>query len=72
MLAKRLGLNASSPTTRQVLDNLDTSAEAFISKYRKGGIRKEFPRELLDGSVEDALKSSRKARKLLIDGRFAK
>ncbi len=75
MLAKKLGLNIESPTTRQLLNNLDMSTKDFIGKFRKGSILSEFPGEFLkEGvTVEDALvNGGSKVRKLLIDGRFAK
>jgi hypothetical protein len=71
-LARKLGLNISSPTTRQLLNNLDMPVESFIQKYRLGSIWKRMPSDVRGMSVEDAIKSSTTARKLLIDGRFAK
>ena len=72
MVARKLGLNPNSPTTRQVLNSLDMSVQDFVGKYRAGKILRELPGEVLDLSVEDALQFSSKVRKLLIDGRFAK
>lgn len=71
-LAKKLGLNIQSPTTRQVLNSLDDKVVDFISKFRKGSIRREFPTELLENgsTVEEALRHSSKTRKLLLDNRF--
>jgi hypothetical protein len=39
MIAKKLGLNINSATTRQVLNSLDMTVTDFISKYRAGSIR---------------------------------
>ncbi|MFN7963315.1 MAG: RHS repeat-associated core domain-containing protein [Thermoanaerobaculia bacterium] len=74
MTARRLGLNANSATTRQVLNNLDMPVADFIARYRQGRVLRELPGELLDGraTVEEALQFSSKVKKLLIDGRFAK
>ncbi|WP_438029692.1 hypothetical protein [Sorangium sp. So ce233] len=71
-LARELGLNANSPTTRQVLNSLDMPAKQFVGQFRKGGALRELPGEVLDLSVEDTLQYSHKVKKLLIDGRFAK
>lgn len=43
MLAKKFKMNINSPTTRQILNNLDESVEFFISTYRKSSIRSEIP-----------------------------
>ena len=71
-LARQLKLNANSPTTRQVLNSLDDNVSDFVGKFRKGAINRELPGEVLDLTVEEALKHSSKVRKLLIDGRFVK
>ncbi|WP_437812092.1 SpvB/TcaC N-terminal domain-containing protein [Sorangium sp. So ce1078] len=71
-LARKLGLNANSPTTRQVLNSLDMPVNQFVGQFRKGGILRELPGEVLNFSVEDALQYSSKVKKLLIDGRFSK
>src|SRR4029079_7767312 len=34
-LAKKYGLNVNSPTSQQVLDNLNTSVDRFISQFRQ-------------------------------------
>ena len=73
ILAKQLGLNINSATTRQLLNNLDITVDEFISTFRKGSIREVFPGEFLDMSVEAALQSrDSTVRKLLLDGRFTK
>ena len=73
MLAKRLGLNSDSPTTRQLLQHLDMVVDEFISTFRVAKIRAEFPAEFLPMHVEEALLSrDSTVRKLLVDRRFAK
>lgn len=57
VLAKRYGLNASSPTTRQLLDNLDSSVSQYISRFRRAGVRREFPSDVLNKTVRKALES---------------
>ncbi|MCK6576232.1 hypothetical protein L6V77_34715, partial [Myxococcota bacterium] len=71
-LARKLKLNISSPTTRQVLNSLDDTVESFVGQFRRGSIRRELPGEVLDMTVEEALQHSTKVRKLLIDNRFVK
>jgi hypothetical protein len=72
-LAKKWGLNASSPTTQQILSHLDTPIATFIARFRKAGIREVFPSEFLQGTVRDALaRGGPRVRKLLLDGRFAR
>jgi len=53
-----------------VLNNLDMPIEEFVGKFRRGGIWAKLGSEVRGMSVEDAIQSSPKARKLLIDGRF--
>ena len=63
----------NSPTTQQVLNNLDINVETFISKFRKSSIRRVMPGEYLNMTVEEALsKGSSTVSKLLTDGRFSK
>lgn len=71
-IAKKLKLDVNSPTTRQVLNNLDTKVTDFIGQYRQGKIRRQFPGEFLDRSVEEAIVADPTVRKLLLDKRFAK
>ncbi len=71
-LARKLGMNIESATSRQVLNSLDMSVKNFVGQFRKGSVLRELPGEVLDMSVEDALKYSSKVKKLLVDGRFAK
>ena len=72
-LAKKYGLNVNSQTSQQVLDNLDTPVDNFISQFRKASVRSEMPSEFLRKSVGEALQSGdATVRKLLIDSRFAK
>jgi RHS repeat-associated protein len=73
IIAKKLKLNISSSTTKEIIKNLDQTVESFISKYRKGSIKSEFPAEYLGQTVEKALKSGNTTvRKLLTDKRFVK
>ena len=73
ILARRLGLNSDSPTTRQLLQHLDMVVDEFISTFRVAKIRAEFPAEFLRMRVEEALLSrDPTVRKLLVDRRFAK
>jgi len=53
-LAQTLGLNSDSPITRQLLTHLDMRVDAFISAFRRAGIRQEFPAEFLERTVEEA------------------
>jgi hypothetical protein len=71
-LARKLNLNVNSPTTRQVLNSLDTDVSSFVSQYRRGSIWRELPGEVTEMTVEDALQYSSTVRKLLIDNRFVK
>ena len=72
-LATELGLNSDSPTTRQLLTHIDMRVDAFISAFRRAGIRQEFPAEFLEMTVEEALRRrDSTVRKLLLDRRFAK
>ena len=72
-LATELGLNSDSPTTRQLLTHVDMRVDAFISAFRRAGIRQEFPAEFLEMTVEEALRQrDSTVRKLLLDRRFAK
>jgi hypothetical protein len=72
-LARALGLNSDSPTTRQLLTHLDMRVDTFIGAFRRAGIRQEFPAEFLEMTVEEALRQGDSTvRKLLLDRRFAK
>lgn len=73
MLARRVGLNIESPTSRQILNSLDMKVVDFIGRYRAGGIRSQFPSEFMDKTIEQALLSGGSTvRKLLLDSRFVK
>lgn len=73
MLARKLNMNISSPTTRQVLNNLDETVNNSISKFRKPSIRSEFPEEYLEVTVGEALKrGNTTVKKLLTEKRFVK
>ncbi|MEH2321404.1 hypothetical protein [Nostoc sp.] len=57
-------------------DNLSLFADTFISICRKASIRREFPSDFLNSSLEDIKKNKlatgKKAWKLLNDSRFKK
>lgn len=57
-------------------DNLDESADSFISRCRKGSIRREFPSDYYGKTLReikrDKSANGKKAYKLLNDGRFKK
>ena len=73
MMARRLKMNINNLPTRQVLNSLDDTVEAFISKFRKSSIRSQMPGEFLNMTLEEALNSKNKTvRKLLINQRFVK
>ena len=72
LVARRLRLNPDSPTTRQVLNSLSMPVEDFVAQYRLGSIWGRLGSEIRGMTVEEAIQSSSTARKLLIDGRFAK
>jgi hypothetical protein len=72
-LAKKLGLNVNSPTSQQLLDNLNSSVESYIGQYRKATVKSAMPSEFLGKTVQQALESGNTTvRKLLIDSRWAK
>jgi hypothetical protein len=72
-LARKFGLNASSPTSQQILNNVNTKVSDFISQFRSGSLRSVFPAEYLDKTVGEALtEGGSTVRKLLVDSRFAK
>ena len=69
-LAKKLKLNIDSPTTRQLLDNLDKTVDGYISLFRSPTIRGKVPGEFLNKTVGEALRSGNTTiRKLLTSGR---
>jgi hypothetical protein len=70
-LAKKYRLNANSETSKQVLENVNTTCEEFINNFRKASIKSEFPTELMNKTVGEALGDST-ARKLLISLEYAK
>ncbi|MDP3146607.1 MAG: RHS repeat-associated core domain-containing protein, partial [Bacteroidota bacterium] len=76
-LALKLKMNMSSPTTKQVLNSLDDTVEAFIANFRKASIYSEFPGgqggNFAKMTVEEALRSGNTTvKKLLVDTRFIK
>ena len=71
--ATKVGLNASSATSRQLLQNLDMTAESFIGKFRAGNLKSVFPSDFLKKTIREGLLSGDSTvRKLLTDGRFIK
>ena len=76
---KKFNLNISSLTDRKILKNLNTQVDEFIAKDRKGSIKGEFPGEFLNVRLREVLekakegeRAAKKAKKLLLDERFAK
>ncbi|WP_341755625.1 hypothetical protein [Candidatus Tisiphia endosymbiont of Ptychoptera albimana] len=77
--AEKLKLDKNNPTDQKILENLDTPVEEFIAKNRKAKIFREFPGEYLDVPLREVMEGAnrgdsiaKKAKKLLIDGRFSK
>jgi hypothetical protein len=60
----------------QYQDNLNSTAESFISRCREGGINRQFPAQYYAVSLleikMDKSAEGKKAYKLLNDGRFKK
>lgn len=76
---EKLKLDRNNPTDQKILENLDTPVEEFIAKNRKAKIFREFPGEYLDVPLREVMEGAnrgdsiaKKAKKLLIDGRFSK
>ncbi|WP_144486857.1 hypothetical protein [Bacillus pumilus] len=70
---------SSNSWEAQVVKHHKMTADQFISKNRKGSIRKEFPSEYLNKTIEQinkdakkGKKNAKKAKKLLTDNRFKK
>ncbi len=76
LLAILSGPLACSTGNCNANDNLEESADSFVSRCRKGGIRREFPGELLEQTLGFIKKCStapcHKAWKLLNDNRWKK
>jgi hypothetical protein len=71
-LARKYGLNYSSATTRQLLENFDMKATDWIGKYRKGNI-KSVLKDVGDKTIGQIFDSAdSQTRKLILDSRFAK
>jgi hypothetical protein len=69
--AFRHGLETSSETTHQILENLNMNFDAFVGKYRRGAILREIPDQIRRGTVREALETGdKKVRKLLTSRRF--
>jgi uncharacterized protein RhaS with RHS repeats len=72
-IAKDLNLNASSPSTVQIIRNRALKVSDYIGKFRKASVRQAMPGEYLDQTVEQALRSGNETvRKLLMRGDYAK
>ncbi len=71
-LARTFKMNFSSPTAKLILNNLGEKTSTFVGKFRKGSIRRELPSEVMDMTLEQALRHSKLVRKLLVDGRFVR
>ncbi|MBX3420953.1 MAG: hypothetical protein KF752_05275 [Pirellulaceae bacterium] len=71
-LAKKLRLNYDSPTTKTILENIDSPVSSFESSFRQGKILQKLPGEVLNMPLHEALKHSTMVRKLLTDLRFVK
>lgn len=71
-----IGSDGVSSQNCNFLDNLSEAADSFISRCRKGSIRREFPgnyySQTLGDIDRDTSKVGKKARKLLNDSRFKK
>src|SRR5213078_1915338 len=71
--AEKVGLNAKSPTGKQILENLDTPVTDYLAKFRQARVRSLFPRELLNEPLREALLDGRSiVRKFLVDTEYAK
>jgi DNA-binding NtrC family response regulator len=77
-LAREYNLEADSENSRRLLENLDMDFNKFISKYKKGSIRRELDTGVLQSgrTVRDVLKLpgdvGDTSRKLLKEPRFDK
>ena len=72
-LAQKVGLNAKSENTVQLMKAWNMKVADFIGAARKGGIKGEFPAEYLNKTVGEALQSGgTTVRKLLTDSRWMK
>jgi hypothetical protein len=72
-LAREWGLNVDSPTTEELVRNRLMSVDDFIGSFRLATIRRTFPSEHLDETVEQAFEGANTTvRKLLIDSRWRK
>jgi hypothetical protein len=71
--------NEERALARAAIDRLNTRATDLISKECKGRVRKEFPGEMLDKTLDQIIKlansgdrAAKTAKKLLMDLRFKK
>jgi hypothetical protein len=69
-------MNARSPTTRDFLSKQNMKVDDFIREFRKAEIRQVVGTDIREGTIADLLKrndaAANTAKKLLVDGRFAK
>lgn len=69
--AKKYGLNVNSPTTKKILENLETPVEKFVAQNRKGSIWGELSSQWKGKTVRQAIEEGGSTvRKLLTDKRF--
>lgn len=72
-VATKLFINKDSKLGRQILINLDTPVQKFISQHKKGSIKTVFPDEFLNKTVEEALLSGNSTViKLLKNSKYVK
>ncbi len=68
--AHNLG-SINSPTSRQLYENRALTVEAYVGKFRKGGVKGVLPSEAKNITVAEALKRGRignvNVRKLITD-----
>jgi RHS repeat-associated protein len=71
--AQRFARAVNLPPDSAAVLNRDLTVNEFIAQFRQASIRKEFPGEFLDQTVEQALRSGNSTvRKLLISGEYTK
>jgi hypothetical protein len=71
--AQRFARAVKLPPDSPAVLNRGLTVDEFMAKFRQASIRKEFPGEFLDQTVEQALRSGNSTvRKLLISGEYAK
>lgn len=71
--AEKYGLEATSKISQNILRNLDMPVIKWLGKFAKGDWQERFPRQLLNGTVRDAIASGDSAaRKIMTQIRFLK